>query len=317
MTQLNVTPITENLEKYTFRQSSQIYNQTACIGYLRADLGSTGKEFHSTWNEISAFFKSDEFSKEFDEVINTLRFDENYGNMLSDRAKLSQYCHSNAKQYSGADNQYYGVRVDTDNYTYLLRLNPNKGEYNLYCYCYVRHFLENHLVCANKGIRFITPTYRKIFTIPDGDKIRIIYPNGDKFDRNCRYVDDYHTEIGGNLYHICEFAEIMEKNQNKVIPLRSSLPERCYGVIPSNDRLVIINKGEKNVTDVSSAYDSPEKNRELADGHNREMGITKQQAEAMLQGAVFGWEKPSADPQNYDDNGKLKPIIIRQRGEVR
>ena len=106
MTQLNVTPITENLEKYTFKQSSQIYHQTACIGYLRADLGSNGKEFHSTWNEISAFFKSDEFSKEFDEVINVLRFDEKYGNMLSDRVRLSQYCRSSAKQYSGADNQY-------------------------------------------------------------------------------------------------------------------------------------------------------------------------------------------------------------------
>ena len=70
MTELYVTPLTGNLEKYTFKQSSQIYQQTACIGYLRADLGSNGKEFHSTWNEISAFFKSDEFSKEFDEVIN-------------------------------------------------------------------------------------------------------------------------------------------------------------------------------------------------------------------------------------------------------
>lgn len=202
MTELNVTPITENLEKYTFKQSSQIYHQTACIGYLRADLGSSGKEFHSTWNEISSYYKSEEFSREFDEVINTLRFDEKYGSMLSDRARLNKYCHSNAKQYGGADNQYYGVRVDTDNHTYLLRLNPNKGEYNLYCYCYVKHFLENHLVCASKGIRFITSSYRKIFTIPDGDKIRIKYPDGQKLDKTCRYIDDYHTEIGGNLYHI-------------------------------------------------------------------------------------------------------------------
>ena len=93
MTQLNVTPLTENLEKYTFRQSSQLYQQTACIGYLRADLGSNGKEFHSTWNEISSYYKSDEFSREFDEVINILRFDEKKGSMLSDRAKLStDYC---------------------------------------------------------------------------------------------------------------------------------------------------------------------------------------------------------------------------------
>ncbi len=122
MTELYVTPLTDNLEKYTFRQSNQLYQQTACIGYLRADLGSSGKEFHSTWNEISLYYKSEEFSREFDEVINTLRFDEKYGSMLSDRARLSKYCQSNAKQYGGADNQYYGVRVDTNNHTYLLRL---------------------------------------------------------------------------------------------------------------------------------------------------------------------------------------------------
>ena len=26
--------------------------QTGCIGYLRADFGSSGKEFYSTWNDI-------------------------------------------------------------------------------------------------------------------------------------------------------------------------------------------------------------------------------------------------------------------------
>ena len=237
--------------------------------------------------------------------------------MLSDRAKLSKYCNSNAKQYSGADNQYYGVRVDTDNHTYLLRLNPNKGEYNLYCYCYVKHFLENHLVCASKGIRFITPTYRRIFTIPDGDKIRIKHPDGQKFDKTCRYIDDYHTEIGGNLYHICEFAELMENNKNKVIPLRSSLPERSYAVHPESGRLIIITKGEYEVTDVSNAYDSPEKNRELADGHNAEMGVTKAQEQAMLAGSMFGWNVSAADPKNYNEQGKLIHPKRHERGEER
>ena len=317
MTDLCVSPITTNLEKYTFKQSSQLYEFTGCIGYLRADLGSSGKEFYSTWNEVCSFFKTEEFTKEFDEIINALRLDEKYGKMLGDRASISKYCHDNAKQYSGADNQYFGVRVDTDNHTYLLRLNPNKGDYNLYCYCYVKPYLETHLVQASKGIRFITPHYREIFRIPDGDKIRIIRSDGEKVDKTCRYIDDYHTEVGDRLYHICEFAEIMERNGSKVIPLRSSLPERSYGVIPSTDRLVIITKGINEVNDVSNAYDSPEKNRELANGHNEEMGITKAQAEAMLQGVMSGWEKFSADPQNYDNNGVLKPIIIRQRGEVR
>lgn len=174
MTDLYITPITTNLEKYTFRQSNQLYQQTGCIGYLRADLGSSGKKFHSTWNDTCSFFKTDEFKKEFDDVINVLRLEEKYGKMLGDRVNLSKYCHDNAKQYSGEDKQYFGVRVDTDNHTYLLRLNPRQGEYNLYCYCYVKKYLETHLVQASKGIRFITPHYREIFRIPDGDKLKLL-----------------------------------------------------------------------------------------------------------------------------------------------
>lgn len=317
MNDLYITPITTNLEKYTFKQSNQLYQQTGCIGYLRADLGSSGKEFHSTWNDTCSFFKTDEFKKEFDDVINALRLDEKYGKMLGDRTKLSQYCHSNAKQYSGADNQYFGVRVDTDNHTYLLRLNPRQGEYNLYCYCYVKKYLETQLVQASKGIRFITPHYREIFRIPDGDKIKITHSDGERSYKTCRYIDDYHTEVGDRLYHICEFAEIMERNGSKVIPFRSCLPERCYNVLPSDGRLIIITKGESGYTDVNDSNNSSEKNKELADGHNAEMGVTKAQAEAMLSGSMFGWNTPAADPKNYNEQGTLIRPNQRERGEAR
>lgn len=315
MTELYVTPITENLEKYTFKQSNQLYQQTGCIGYLRADLGSSGEEFYSTWNETCSFFKTEEFSKEFDDVINALRLDEKYGKMLGDRTSLSKYCHDNAKQYSGDDKQYFGVRVDTDKHTYLLRLNPNKGEYNLYCY--VKKYLETQLVQASKGIRFITPSYRPVFTIPDGDKIRIIHSDGERYDKTCRYIDDYHTEVGDRLYHICEFAEIMERNGSKVIPLRSSLPNLCYAIHPESEKLIIITKGEKEFTDVTDERNTPEQNRKLADGHNSEMGVSKAQEEAMLGGITNGWQTPSADPKNYNEHGKLIHQKSYERGEGR
>lgn len=317
MTDIYITPITENLEKYTFRQSNQLYQQTGCIGYLRADLGSSGKEFYSTWNETCSFFKTEEFSKEFDDVINALRLDDTYGRLLNDRTRLSRYCHEHAKQYSGADNQYYGIRVDTDRHTYLLRLNPRQGEYNLYCYCYVKKYLETHLVQASKGIRFITPHYREIFRIPDGDKIRIIRSDGERVDKVCRYIDDYHTEVGDRLYHICEFAEIMERNGSTVIPLRSSLPNLCYAINPENEKLIIITKGEKEITDVTDERNTPEQNRKLADGHNAEMGVTKAQAEAMLGGITNGWQTPSANPQNYNEQGKFIHTKQHERGEAR
>lgn len=317
MNDLFITPITIDLEKYTFRQSNQLYQQTGCIGYLRADLGSSGKEFYSTWNETCSFFKTEEFSREFDDVINALRFDDTYGRLLNDRTRLSRYCHEHARQYSGADNQYYGIRVDTDRHTYLLRLNPRQGEYNLYCYCYVKKYLETHLVQASKGIRFITPHYREIFRIPDGDKIRIIRSDGEKVDKVCRYIDDYHTEVGDRLYHICEFAEIMERNGSTVIPLRSSLPNLCYAINPESEKLIIITKGEKEFTDVTDEGNTPEQSRKLADGHNSEMGVTKAQKEAMLGGITNGWQTPSANPQNYNEQGKFIHTKQHERGEAR
>lgn len=62
-----------------------------------------------------------------------------------------------------------------------------------------------------KQIRFIDPHYNERFTIPDGDQILIRYANGEKKAFVCRYIDDYHVLVGNNSYHICQFAEVMER----------------------------------------------------------------------------------------------------------
>lgn len=48
--------------------------------------------------------------------------------------------------------------------------------------------------------------------------------------RTCRYIDDYHVEIGDNLYHICELAERKEQNGHTYEPVRTDLPEQCYWI---------------------------------------------------------------------------------------
>ena len=106
----------------------------------------------------------------------------------------------------------YGFRVDTDKHAFLLRCNPTKGDYNFYCYCYVKEWLDGHIQKAEQGIRFIDPHYNEKFRIPDGGKIIIHYAWGEKAEKTCRFIDEYHTEVGSNLYHICEFAERMEQN---------------------------------------------------------------------------------------------------------
>lgn len=198
---LKIGSLTDYEKMYTYSQSQQISMQTGLIGYLRADMDTDGNGFYSTWNDYDEELKTQDFKDEFDDVINTLRDD-----FLKDRAKLSDYCRSHPESSYGKDSlgnvREYGVRVNTDNYAYLLRLNPHKGEYNLYCYCYIKDRLDNHLHEAEKGIRFITPRYKEIFRISDSDMIRITTPSGEKLDRTCRYIDEYHVEVGRNLYHI-------------------------------------------------------------------------------------------------------------------
>ena len=91
----------------------------------------------------------------------------------------------------------------------------------MYCYCYRRDWFDHHLKSAERGIRFIDSDYNEKFRIKDGGRISISFPDGSREENNCRYIDDYHLELGfgsSNLYHICEFAEKLEKAGAHVEP---------------------------------------------------------------------------------------------------
>ena len=59
-----------------------------------------------------------------------------------------------------------------------------------------------------KEIRFIDSRYNELFRIKDGESITVKFSDGSMSDRKCTYIDDYHTKIGYNVFHICEFAEL-------------------------------------------------------------------------------------------------------------
>lgn len=63
----------------------------------------------------------------------------------------------------------------------------------------------------NKEIRFIDSHYNELFRIKDNESITVTFSDGSMSDRQCTYIDDYHTKIGYNVFHICEFAELMER----------------------------------------------------------------------------------------------------------
>ena len=70
----------------------------------------------------------------------------------------------------------------------------------------------------NRDIRFIDSAYRTLFTIKDGESIVITRFDGEKMVFPCKYIDDYHVCIGNSAYHICEFAEMQERNGNTYVP---------------------------------------------------------------------------------------------------
>ena len=319
---LEIRPMTRAEQKYSYTQSQQIAGQTGCIGHLRADMDTDGKGFFSSWDNHRGDLKTQEFKDEFDEVLNALRFDEQYGGILTNRSSLAEYCRKYPESVIAGDNHSYGFRADTEQYSYMLRVNPHKGEYNLYCYCYRRDRLDDHMKRAEKGIRFITPDYKEKFRIPDGDKIRITTKSGETRERVARYIDDYHMELSGgysnSLYHICEFAEQLEEHKCQgVIPLRSSLPEQCYGTLLDTGKIVIYKRGETGYYKTDIPYTTKEDARALVDEHNARGGVSKAQEAAMAAGSMFGFDVPAADPANYDENGQPIKPKHRDRGDAR
>ena len=307
--ELNFQTATSTERLYTARQSTQISGQTGSIGHLRADMGGDGKGFFPKWSSHRENLDTEEFQQELEGVMEALVGDEQYGGFLKSRDAMRDFCHGFA----------FGFRADTAQYAYLIRLQPYKGEENLFIYCYRRDWLDRHMKQAEKGIRFITPHYDEKFRVADGDSVRIRCQDGRVLDRVCRYIDECHVEVGtgwDNLYHICQFAEMMERNGNSVIPLRNSLPAVCYGKVPEKRAIVMFERGFDGYRSASFATKG-RTSQKLVDELNGELGVTKAQAAAMLAGATQGWATPAADPKNYDEQGQ--PIKPRRpdRGDAR
>ena len=315
-------PATKQERIYTYSQSQELTMKTGAIGYLRGDFGKTGDQFYSTWFDRVSSWKTQPFKDELDLVINALRDDPKYHGILSGRSPMMNYCSTQPEcRMQGNYTTEYAFRVSTEEYAYLIRLNPTKGDYNFYVSCYQKKWLDRHLQASEKGIRFITPHYKEVFRIPDGDQIRMIRADGTCMDRTVRFIDEYHIEVGNgaspNLYHICEFAEHMEASKMKVIPLRSTLPAQCVTTIPSTGEIILVKRGESGYYPANMPDKGPAANRIAVDKRNQQNGVSKAQEKAMLAGSMFGWATPAADPQNYTIDGRALYLSRENRGDAR
>ena len=65
-----------------------------------------------------------------------------------------------------------------------------------------RRSLQEPACLPSHDIRFIDSRYKELFRIPDGGTIQVDYPDR-HYAAKCCYIDDYHTQVGNNVYHIC------------------------------------------------------------------------------------------------------------------
>ena len=101
-----------------------------------------------------------------------------------------------------------------------------------------------------------------------------------------------------------------------MIPIRKSLPDTCFSFLESTGEVIVIRKGERGYTPTGQ-YAETVTPREGVDALNHANGVTKAQEAAMVAGSMFGWDKPAADPSNYDENGILLSKKQKERGDAR
>lgn len=122
-----------------------------CIGHLRADFGRSGTEFWTTWSDHNAELKTQDFKDILDDVINRFRTNKVF-NPLKSRSRMAKWCcdYPEAEEENSIG-QNYVFRADEGDYSFVMRMNPNPGFYNLYCYCYWRDALDKSIELDKEG----------------------------------------------------------------------------------------------------------------------------------------------------------------------
>ncbi|MFR8525621.1 MAG: hypothetical protein ACLVDP_00830 [Flavonifractor plautii] len=127
-------------------------------------------------------------------------------------------------------------------------------------------------------------------------------------------------EVGNgwdSLFHICQFAEQMERCHNTVLPLTPPLPEKCFAILPSSGELIVIERYKPGYQVSPMAHFKGKTPQQTADVLNGDMGVTRAQAAAMLAGVTQGWTSPAADPNRYNERGRPVKPRRHERGGSR
>ena len=110
---------------------------------------------------------------------------------------------------------------------------------------------------------------------------------------------------GGELYvHLWQSDDwSIQTEQERFAPkVAEGLPELCFSILKTTGQLICIKRGESGY--YLSDWDTGDKERnvELADEMNENLGVSPVQRQAMEIGSLAGWDVPGADPKAYEQD---------------
>ena len=122
---------------------------------------------------------------------------------------------------------------------------------------------------------------------------------GEGFEQRSIGVD------GGELYvHLWNSDDwsIQTEEERFAPKFAEGLPERCFSTLASTGQLICIKRGESCYYPSDWDTGDKERNVELADELNENLGVSPVQRQAMEIGSLAGWDVPGADPKAYEQD---------------
>lgn len=145
-----------------------------------------------------------------------------------------------------------------------------------------------------QDIRFINSRFQDLFMLPNNHYIQVDYPE-ETIIKRCVFIDPYHTQIGSRIFHICEFAECMERMEATYQPEPEITGEEAAWMLDRDKYLTI------QVCDSGYEYNLLNKYFVDLDGgilENPELSILEARAEILQ---ILGFSPKELRVKVYDE----------------